>query len=107
MRVLIACMKGGGEAGTGRSEVWGTYALASELWNWLAMLRWVKSVPGFALKTVPSLTRLSEHPMNMNGGAGGACAGQSPGRLIQSVTYLVPRPLKFEGAWGRPSQCSL
>lgn len=33
------------------------------------MLRWVKKVPGLAPKTVPSLTRLSEQPKNMKGGA--------------------------------------
>lgn len=46
------------------------YVLESVVRNWLAMLRSVKSVPGFALKIVPSLTRLSEQPINMNGGAG-------------------------------------
>jgi len=46
-----------------------TNVLTSESWNWLAMLRWVKSVPGLAPKIVPSLTRLSEHPKNMKGGS--------------------------------------
>lgn len=38
------------------------------------MLRSANKVPGRALKMVPSLTLLSEHPRNMNGGAEGSSA---------------------------------
>ena len=51
-----------------------TYAFASVVWNWLAMLRSVKRVPGLALKIVLSLTLLSEQPRNMKGGAVCVCA---------------------------------
>ncbi len=49
-----------------------TYVLGSVAKNWFAMLRSVKRVPGLAEKIVPSETRLSEQPMNINGGAGEA-----------------------------------
>lgn len=75
-----------------RRHLLGTHALGSLWWNWLAMLRSVKNVPGFALKTVPSLTRLSEHPMNMKGGAKTSVFSVGADRIICIGKYLGHRP---------------
>lgn len=64
--MYVSCVRKVGRRGRKR------YVLGSVGKNWFAMLRSVKSVPGRAEKMVPSETRLSEQPINMNGGAGEA-----------------------------------